>query len=212
MQAAVDAVAPRLPPLDAGQGARCTATTGALPWWDLWRRCPSAPRPITWDEGVGIVRTRVRRRTAPRSPGSSTAPSTSSGSTPSRATARSAARSACRSSATARSCCSTGAGSVDSAQTTAHELGHAYHNTTARRAHAAAAPAADGAGRDGEHLLRDARRRGGPAPAGRRRAAGAARRRPRRARRRSSSTSTAASCSRPRCSPAASGARSASAS
>ena len=60
----------------------------------------------------------------------------------------------------------------------------------ARRAHAAAEAAADGARRDGEHLLRDAGGRGRPAPARRRRAPGVARRRPRSARRRSSSTST----------------------
>ena len=51
--------------------------------------------------------------------------------------------------------------SVDSVQTLAHELGHAYHNTQLADAHAAAAPAADGPGRDGQHLLRDA---GGRAP------------------------------------------------
>ena len=80
----------------------------------------------------------------------------------------------------------------------------------ARRAHDAAAAAADGARRDGEHLLRDARRReraraGSTAPSASRCSTSTSP-----ARTRSSSTSTAASCSRPRSSPAASSARSAS--
>ena len=88
-------------------------------------------------------------------------------------------------------------GSFDSVQTLAHELGHAYHNTNLGAPHAAAAPDADGAGRDGEHLLRDDH---GPGRAGRgrrrrRRAARDPRRRPRRAPPRWWSTSTPGSCS-----------------
>ena len=87
-------------------------------------------------------------------------------------------------------------GSADSAQTTAHELGHAYHNTTLaertplqRRLPMALAETAS---IFCETLVVES----GLAAPRRRRAAGAARRRPRRRRTRSSSTSTAASCSR----------------
>ena len=67
----------------------------------------------------------------------------------------------------------------DSVQTLAHELGHAYHNVQLAERTAAAAPAPDGAGRDGEHLLRDARGGGGARGRDRRRRApGPARRRP----------------------------------
>ena len=47
-------------------------------------------------------------------------------------------------------------GSQDSISTLAHELGHAFHNVALGRAHAAAAPAADGARGDRVDLLRDA--------------------------------------------------------
>ena len=129
-------------------------------------------------------------------------PSTSGGSTPSPAPASAAARSACRSSTTARWCCSTGPTRFDSVQTLAHELGHAYHNIQLADAHADAAPAADGAGRDGQHLLRDA---GGGGRPRRRHAATSAwpcSTSTSRAPRRWWSTSTAACCSRPRCSAA----------
>ena len=88
-------------------------------------------------------------------------------------------------------------GSQDSISTLAHELGHAFHNVTLGRAHAVAAPAADGARRDRVDLLRDVALRA----RGARRAAttssdsrcstciSSARPRP-------SSTSTAGSCSR----------------
>ena len=82
----------------------------------------------------------------------------------------------------------------------------------ARRPHAAPEATADGARRDGQHLLRDARRRGRAlrgwkAPSGWRCSTSTSS-----ARTRSSSTSTRGSCSSPSCSPAASVARSAPAS
>ena len=84
--------------------------------------------------------------------------------------------------------------------TLAHELGHAYHNTQLADRTRAAAPDADGAGRDGVDLLRD-----DPAPVAprrrRRRTAASCCSRPTcRAPARSSSTSTPGSCSSGRCS------------
>ena len=157
----------RSPTSGAGCAPRpgCTATPAALRWCDLIAPLPVAPARAELGRGHRRRARRVRRATARSSAASSTGRSTSAGSTPAHATARAAERSACRSSTTARSCCSTGRAALDSAQTTAHELGHAYHNTTLAAPHAAAAPAADGARRDGEHLLRDARRRGRHSPA-----------------------------------------------
>jgi oligoendopeptidase F len=108
--------------------ARLHGHDGALPWWDLF-----APLPVrTGGDLVGRRHRLVRNAFASyggRSPGSSTVRSTSVDRRRGRATARSAGRSACRSSTTARSCCPELERLVDSAQTTAHELGHAYHNT-----------------------------------------------------------------------------------
>ena len=80
------------------------------------------------------------------------------------------------------------------------------------RSHGAAAAAPDGARRDRQHLLRDARRRGRAWPASRATIASPCSTSTSRARTRSSSTSTRGSCSRPRSSPDVSGARSAPAS
>ena len=88
---------------------------------------------ISWDDGLDHRPRRVRRLQPARSAGSSTAPSTSAGSTPGRATA-SAGGAFCMPFVDDRSLVLLNwSGSVDSAQTTAHELGHAYHNTPARR-------------------------------------------------------------------------------
>ena len=55
-------------------------------------------------------------------------------------------------------------GGADSTRTVGPRARPRVPQHDARRPHAAAAAAADGAGRDGEHLLRDARRRRRPAP------------------------------------------------
>ena len=98
-------------------------------------------------------------------------------------------------------------GSVDAAQTTAHELGHAYHNTQlAQRTplqKMLPMALAETASIFCETLVVEE----GLGRARRPRAPGAARRRPARRPPRWSSTSARASCSRRRCSPPASGAR-----
>ena len=122
---------PRCPTSAAGCRPRpaCTARPAGCRGADLVAPLPVAPAELSWDDGLRHRPQRVRRATARSSAAWSTAPSTSGGSTPARATASAAARSACRSSTTARSCCSTGRAASTRAQTTAHELGHAYHNT-----------------------------------------------------------------------------------
>ena len=109
MQSAVVDVAPRLPPVDAGQGPaarprrrRCRGGT-----WS--RRCRSrraddrrGTRASTSSaRAFGALQRRARRPRRPR-------PRRAVDRRRARATASAAARSACRSSATARSCCSTG--------------------------------------------------------------------------------------------------------
>ena len=209
MQAAVDDALPDFRRWLRAK-ARLHGHAGALPWWDL-----VAPLP------VGAARRVVGRRrrrssatrsaaTTPRSAGSSTAPSTSRWID---AAPRDGKRGGafCMSFAGDRSLVLLNwTGSVDSAQTTAHELGHAYHNTTlaARTPLQRRLPMAlaETASIFCETLVVDA----GLRHADGRRPPGPARRRPPGRRPRSSSTSTAASCSRPRCSPAGSAARSAS--
>jgi oligoendopeptidase F len=101
---------------------------GALPWWDLFAPLPFAPPSISWDEGVAIVRTAfgsyggplaglVDRALDEQWIDAGPRPGKSGGAF-------------CMPFVGDRSLVFLNwSGSVDSAQTTAHELGHAYHNT-----------------------------------------------------------------------------------
>lgn len=108
--------------------ARLHGHDGALPWHDLFAPLPFAPAEISWDDGIGIV------RNAFASYGGSLAGIVDraldeqwidAGPRPGK---RGGAF--CASFVGDRSLVFLNwSGSVDSAQTTAHELGHAYHNT-----------------------------------------------------------------------------------
>jgi pepF/M3 family oligoendopeptidase len=101
---------------------------GALPWWDLFAPLPFAPPSISWDEGVGIVRTAFASYGGPLA------------GLVDRAIDEQWIDAGPRSGKGGGAFCMpfvgdrslvflNWSGSVDSAQTTAHELGHAYHNT-----------------------------------------------------------------------------------
>ncbi|MET0324748.1 MAG: M3 family oligoendopeptidase, partial [Ilumatobacteraceae bacterium] len=100
-----------------------------LPWWDLMAPLPVAPSDISWDEGVEIVRSAFGAY-SPRL-----------GGLVDRALDERWIDAAPRDGKRGGAFCMSfvgdrslvllnWSGSVDSAQTTAHELGHAYHNTT----------------------------------------------------------------------------------
>ena len=109
--------------------ARLHGHDGALPWYDLFAPLPFAPAAISWDDGLRHRAQRVRVVRRPLGRAASTARSTSSGSTPAPAPASSGGA-FCMPFVGDRSLVFLNwSGSVDSAQTTAHELGHAYHNT-----------------------------------------------------------------------------------
>ena len=102
--------------------------SGALPWRDLLAPLPTAPASITWDQGLGIV------RNAFASYGGSL------GGLLDRAIDEEWIDAEPRDGKRGGAFCApfvgdrslvflNWTGSVDSAQTTAHELGHAYHNT-----------------------------------------------------------------------------------
>ena len=108
--------------------ARLHGHAGALPWHDLFAPLPFAPAEISWDDGIGIV------RNAFASYGGSLAGIVDRAldeqwiDAGPRAGKRGGAF--CASFVGDRSLVFLNwSGSVDSAQTTAHELGHAYHNT-----------------------------------------------------------------------------------
>ncbi len=146
--------------------ARLHGHAGGLPWWDLVAPAPVGAPDVSWDAGVADGPRAPSPATTPTSAGSSTGRSPTAGSTPSRATASAAAPSAWRSPATARSSCSTGRQvGTRCTRTVAHELGHAPTTPRWRARSRAAATPADGARRDGQHLLRDARRRRRASPA-----------------------------------------------
>jgi pepF/M3 family oligoendopeptidase len=125
-----DAVTAALP--DFRRWMRCKsrllANDGAMPWWDLMAPLPFAPPAISWDEGVGIVRTAfgayggplaglVDRALEEQWIDAGPRPGKGGGAF-------------CMPFVGDRSLVFLNwSGSVDSAQTTAHELGHAYHNT-----------------------------------------------------------------------------------
>ena len=108
--------------------ARLHGHDGALPWYDMFAPLPFAPASISWDEGLDIV------RRAFGSYGGSLAGLVD------RAVEGKWLDAGPRSGKTGGAFCMpfvddrslvllNWSGSVDSAQTTAHELGHAYHNT-----------------------------------------------------------------------------------
>ncbi len=101
---------------------------GALPWYDLAAPLPFAPSAISWTDGLGIVR------------GAFSSYSLRLGGLVDRAVDEKWIDAAPRAGKRGGAFCMSfvadrslvflnWSGSVDSAQTTAHELGHAYHNT-----------------------------------------------------------------------------------
>jgi oligoendopeptidase F len=101
---------------------------GPLPWWDLTAPLPFAPPSISWDEGVGIVRTAFGAYGGPLAGLVDRALDEQwidAGPRPGKG-----GGAFCMPFVGDRSLVFLNwSGSVDSAQTTAHELGHAYHNT-----------------------------------------------------------------------------------
>lgn len=101
----------------------------ALPWWDLVAPAPVSSGPVSWDQGVGVVRDAFG------------AFSPSLGGLVDRAIDEQWIDAEPRDGKTGGAFCMSFAGdrslvllnwsgSAESTQTTAHELGHAYHNTT----------------------------------------------------------------------------------
>lgn len=112
--------------------ARLHGHDGALPWWDLVAPLPSSDSAISWDDGLGIV------RHAFGSYGGSL------GGLVDRAVGERWIDAGPRDGKRGGAFCMSFVGdrslvflnwngSVDAAQTTAHELGHAYHNTQLSR-------------------------------------------------------------------------------
>jgi pepF/M3 family oligoendopeptidase len=127
MQAALDAALPDLRRWMLTK-ARLHGHTGALPWHDLFAPLPFAPSSISWTDGLGIVR------------GAFSSYSQSLGSLVDRAVNEQWIDAGPRAGKQGGAFCMpfvedrslvflNWSGSVDSAQVTAHELGHAYHNT-----------------------------------------------------------------------------------
>lgn len=127
MNAAIDAALPRFRSWLRTK-ARLHGHDGPLPWHDLFAPLPIAPGGITWDEGVRLVRDAFSSYSSPLA------------SLVDRAIAERWIDVAPRDGKVGGAFCMSfvddrslvllnWSGSVDSAQTTAHELGHAYHNT-----------------------------------------------------------------------------------
>ncbi len=127
MQAAVDASLPDLRRWMRTK-ARLHGHDGALPWYDMVAPLPFAPSGISWSEGLDIVR------------GAFSSYSQSLGGLVDRAINEQWIDAGPREGKRGGAFCMpfvedrslvflNWSGSVDSAQTTAHELGHAYHNT-----------------------------------------------------------------------------------
>ena len=127
MQSALDASLPDLRRWMHAK-ARLHGRTGALPWWDLFAPLPFAPSSISWTDGLGIVR------------GAFSSYSPRLGSLVERAVDEEWMDAEPRAGKRGGAFCMpfvddrslvflNWSGSVESAQTTAHELGHAYHNT-----------------------------------------------------------------------------------
>lgn len=127
MQAAIDHSLPRFRAWMRTK-ARLHGHTGALPWHDLLAPLPVGSGRITWDDGVRLVRDAFSEFSAPLA------------TLVDRAVAERWIDVAPRDGKTGGAFCMSFVedrslvllnwnGSFDSAQTTAHELGHAYHNT-----------------------------------------------------------------------------------
>ncbi|MGZ4671784.1 MAG: M3 family oligoendopeptidase [Ilumatobacteraceae bacterium] len=127
MQAAIDASLPDLRRWMLAK-AGLHGRAAALPWYDLFAPLPFAPASISWTDGLGIVR------------GAFASYSQSLGGLVDRAVNEQWIDAGPRAGKRGGAFCMpfvddrslvflNWSGSVDSAQTTAHELGHAYHNT-----------------------------------------------------------------------------------
>ncbi|MEP7114184.1 MAG: M3 family oligoendopeptidase [Ilumatobacteraceae bacterium] len=127
MQSAVDAALPDLRRWMHAK-ARLHGRPGGLPWYDLIAPLPSAPSSISWTEGLEMVRDAFTSYSQPL------------GGLVDRAINEQWIDAAPREGKQGGAFCMpfvddrslvflNWSGSVDSAQTTAHELGHAYHNT-----------------------------------------------------------------------------------
>ncbi len=204
-------VAPRLPALDAAARPALHGYEGGLKWWDLIAPLPQVASEISWDDGIDWVRIGVRhlQRRARRARRPRPRPAVDRRRPPRRQGRRGVLH-AVRRRPLARAAQLVGFDRLRPDHRPRARPRLPQHD--ARRPHAAPEAAADGARRDGQHLLRDARRRrraarGWKAPSGWRCSTSTSS-----ARTRWSSTSTRGSCSSRSCSPAASAARSASAS
>jgi oligoendopeptidase F len=124
------AVVASLPDFRAWMRSKATlhGHSGGLPWRDLVAPLPFAPASITWDEGLGIVRNAFGSYGGQLGGLVDRAVNEQWIDAEPRAGKRGGAF--CMSFVQDRSLVFLNwSGSVDSAQTTAHELGHAYHNT-----------------------------------------------------------------------------------
>jgi oligoendopeptidase F len=127
MQAAVDAALPDLRRWMHAK-AKLHGRSGALPWYDLFAPLPFAPSSISWADGLDMVRGAFASYSEPL------------GGLVDRAIDEQWIDAGAREGKRGGAFCMpfvddrslvflNWSGSVDSAQTTAHELGHAYHNT-----------------------------------------------------------------------------------
>lgn len=108
--------------------ARLHGHDGPLPWWDLFAPLPTAASEVSWDDGISLVRGAF----AGYSPGLAGLVDRALDERWIDAAPRDGkvGGAFCMSFVDDRSLVLLNwSGSVDSAQTTAHELGHAYHNT-----------------------------------------------------------------------------------
>jgi pepF/M3 family oligoendopeptidase len=127
MQRAIDAALPRLRSWMRTK-ARVHGHTGGLPWYDLMAPLPGGAGGVSWDDGVQIVRDAFRDYSLPLA-----------GLVDRALTERwidvaprdgKIGGASCRAFTGDRSLVLLNwSGSLDSVQVTAHELGHAYHNT-----------------------------------------------------------------------------------
>ena len=129
MQAAVSASLPDFRRWMRSKAALHGHTSGTLPWWDLVAPAPVGSSELSWNEGIDVVRTAFGGY------------STRLGGLVDRALAEEWIDAEPREGKSGGAFCMpfiddrslvllNWSGSAESAQTTAHELGHAYHNTT----------------------------------------------------------------------------------
>lgn len=135
MQSAVSSSLPDFRRWMRAKAALHGTAGGALPWWDLVAPCPAAPAAIEWEQGVDIVRQAFAEYSAPL--GNLVTRALDERWIDAAPRDRKVGGAFCMPFIGARSLVLLNwSGSTDSAQTLAHELGHAYHNTTlAERSH-----------------------------------------------------------------------------